>query len=413
MFALWWSEEMEPWNQILFVANDLEQSLSRGFTILRDSINLNPSLRHKYNVRMRMADMTNQPRNTVIKAIPSDYAGEAGANPGLILFDELWGCVSESSQRLYAELTPVPTRGHSIRFITTYAGFKGESTLLWNIYDELVQDANRLPETDLPVYQKGSTLVYWSHVSKMPWQTPKYYEQQRDELRSRPSDYRRLHHNEWVQKETAFVPLDLWDDCENPNLARWEPGEETPLYIAIDASWKKDCTSAIGVTRDPDTGKVQLKFHRIWEPEASELHGGKRIVDLEATVESQLMWMKGQKANVVVVAFDPHGMQTVEMHLRAAGFDMFEFSQMALRVMADGFLYDIITQGHFEYYPGCDDLKRHIQNAVKVETSRGIRIKKEKATKPVDAVVALAMAAFMAAAPEYAEEDIEIEAAVF
>ena len=51
---------------------------------------------------------------------------------GLSSWDELWGYTSESSRRLWEALTPVPTRKNSIRFISTYAGFEGESGLLWD-----------------------------------------------------------------------------------------------------------------------------------------------------------------------------------------------------------------------------------------------------------------------------------------
>lgn len=53
-------------------------------------------------------------------------------------YDELWGSTSESSRRLWDELTPVPTRRNSIRFITTYAGWEGESTLLWDLFKQVV-----------------------------------------------------------------------------------------------------------------------------------------------------------------------------------------------------------------------------------------------------------------------------------
>ena len=59
-------------------------------------------------------------------------------NHGFVSYDELWGYTSEASTRLWQELTPVPTRKNSIRFITTYAGFEGESKLLWDLYRQVV-----------------------------------------------------------------------------------------------------------------------------------------------------------------------------------------------------------------------------------------------------------------------------------
>lgn len=95
---------------------------------------------------------------TTIQAIASEYAGAAGSNHGLTSWDELWGYVSESSRRLYEELSPVPTRKNSIRLITSYAGWEGESELLLSLYKQAVGKEEH-PEgqgerihQELPVY---------------------------------------------------------------------------------------------------------------------------------------------------------------------------------------------------------------------------------------------------------------------
>jgi hypothetical protein len=75
---------------------------------------------------------------TTITAISGDYAGAAGSNHGFVSHDELWGSTSEASIRLFEELTAVPTRKNSIRFISTYSGFEGESKLLWDLYKQAV-----------------------------------------------------------------------------------------------------------------------------------------------------------------------------------------------------------------------------------------------------------------------------------
>jgi len=94
---------------------------------------------------------------TTISVIASEYAGAAGSNHGLTSWDELWGYTSESSRRLFEELSPVPTRRNSLRFITTYAGWECESALLWELYkvgvsaDEHHDGQGESLESDLPV----------------------------------------------------------------------------------------------------------------------------------------------------------------------------------------------------------------------------------------------------------------------
>src|SRR5712692_1982500 len=68
---------------------------------------------------------------------------------------------SEASRRLWEELTPVPTRKNSIRFITTYAGYEGESQLLRGLYlrgvdsSEHPEGQGRRIDAALPLYEDG------------------------------------------------------------------------------------------------------------------------------------------------------------------------------------------------------------------------------------------------------------------
>jgi hypothetical protein len=132
---------------------------------------------------------------------------------------ELWGYTSESSTRLWEELTPVPTRKNSIRFISTYAGFEGESGLLWDLYKQVVSQDEH-PEgqgerlhPDLPIYgnRDARIFAYWDHEPRMPWQTQTYYDSQRKTLR--PRTYLRLHENRWATAEEVFITPEMWDPC--------------------------------------------------------------------------------------------------------------------------------------------------------------------------------------------------------
>jgi hypothetical protein len=143
----------------------------------------------------------------------------AGSNHGFVSYDELWAYVSESSRRLWEELTPVPTRRNSIRFITTYAGFEGESELLMDLYKQVVSPDEH-PEgqgerlhPDLPIFanREARLFAYWDHEPRMPWQTEAYYASQKRVLR--PGTYLRLHENKWASAEEIFISGSLWDPC--------------------------------------------------------------------------------------------------------------------------------------------------------------------------------------------------------
>ena len=118
---------------------------------------------------------------TSILAIPNDASGEAGSNHGLTCWDEIWGFVSERNRRLWDELCPVPTRKNSIRFVSTYAGYSGESALLEDLYGQVFKENGELREgvtmplgEDLPCYAIGDLFMYWDHQAKMFWQTEEW-----------------------------------------------------------------------------------------------------------------------------------------------------------------------------------------------------------------------------------------------
>jgi hypothetical protein len=144
----------------------------------------NPELQREAEVQSKSIFMDN---GTTITAMSGDYAGAAGSNHGFVSYDELWAYTSESSTRLWEELTPVPTRRNSIRFVSTYSGFHGESQLLWDLYRQAVA-TNEHPEgqgerihPDLPIYanREACLFAYWDHEPRMPWQTQEYYDSQK------------------------------------------------------------------------------------------------------------------------------------------------------------------------------------------------------------------------------------------
>ena len=154
-----WFAETRGRGEIYCLANDYEQAQGRVYQSLADSLALRPG----YDVQRRAIpgqwrvldrEATHWPTGTKVKASASDYKGQAGANPTLTLWSELWGYSSEQARRLYEEMTPVPTRRNSIRWIETYAGFDDESDLLWSLYEQAMA-GRQLMASELPGYAEG------------------------------------------------------------------------------------------------------------------------------------------------------------------------------------------------------------------------------------------------------------------
>jgi phage terminase large subunit-like protein len=322
--TLAWGFTQEAPNEILILANDLEQSLARVFKTISGLIEHNPELKLEAEVLQKQIFLDN---GTCITAISGDYQGAAGSNHGWISYDELWAYTSESSRRLWEELTPVPTRKNSLRLVTTYAGYENESELLAGLYklgvgkDEHPDGQGERIHPDLPVYvnREARLFVYWDHEPRMPWQTEAYYASQKKTLR--PGTYLRLHENKWASAEETFITPELWDPC------------------------------------------VQL--------------GRRPITDTDFVEQ---------------IVADPYQLHRSITSMQAAGIPISEFPQTPANLTRAGqALFDLLNGRNLKMYPAAD-LRQQALNTVAVENPRGFRIAKEKASKKIDAIVALAMA---------------------
>ena len=385
--GLWWGFTQESPNEILIIANDLEQAQGRVFKTIARLIEYNESLKSSAEIQAKLIHLSN---GTDLTALASEYAGAAGSNHGLTSWDELWAYTSESSFRLWEELTPVPTRKNSIRFVTTYAGWENESTLLWDLYklgvgkEEHPEGQGERIHPDLPVYanKEARLFVYWDHEPRMPWQTPAYYEaQKRSGMRA--GTYQRLHENRWATAESIFITPDLWDPCIDPSLSPLLPMREHPLFVGVDAGIKSDTAAVVAVRRDLD--KLVLASHRIWRPTAGS------PLDLESTIEAQLASLHKQYY-VHEILCDPYQLHRSITTLKSEGLNIREFPQTVQNTTIMGqTLFEALKGKNLRLYPS-DELRQQALNTVAVENPRGWRIAKEKASKKIDSIVALAMA---------------------
>ena len=179
------------------------------------------------------------------------------------------------------ELTPVPTRKNSIRFISTYAGFEGESGLLWDLYKQVVSKDEHSEgqgeplHPDLPIYanREARIFAYWDHEPRMPWQTESYYTSQRKTLR--PGTYLRLHRNQRATAEDIFTTPEMWDPCVNqvhhPTII-----SRDPLYVGIDVGIKHDNAARVAVKWDEGRRETDLGVASDLETNTRQAFGSRK-----------------------------------------------------------------------------------------------------------------------------------------
>jgi len=391
----WFLECAPPQTQIIICANSLDQSERLIFNDVAFHFN------YTNRARVLRDKIINEDSDSRLYTLSKNYTSAAGNRHALVVFDELWGAVSENDWRRYEELTPIPTISHSLQIISSYAGFYGESELLYDLYLKGVGieeseggQGRRIKELDpLPCYKSVGQFTYWNHEGLMPWQTEEYYDSQENILR--PNAFLRLHENRWVTSREEFIPIEWWEAAEKhfeQSAEIWmeHPYRDSPVYLAIDAATKRDCTAVMGVTVDTKLGKIILMFHKIWTPLEND------PLDLEKTLEPYIL-DKAKKFNIKDIACDPAHMYQIITRLKNKHLPVREFSQRDVSMIeASQHLYDMLRQDNLWAYPA-PDIKEHLRNVMAEYTSRGLRIVKDKssrrtARKKIDAAVALAMA---------------------
>lgn len=359
-------------------ANDYDQAAARVYQAAARIVTASPLL--AADATITASQIMFRSTGGTITAIASDYAGAAGANPTITVFDELWGYTSERAHRLWDEMVPPPTRQIGCRLTVTYAGFEGESELLEGLYKRGIAGEQIAPD----LYAVGGLLMFWTHSFTAPWQTEEWREQMREQ--HRPAAFARQIENRWVTSEESFIPIEWWDRCVDPAMTPMLADRNLAVWIGIDASVKRDSTAIVVCAYDRGAQKIRLVNHYVFQPRPDS------PLDFEATIERTVLDL-ARRFNVQEARYDPYQMAATAQRLTAARINMVEFPQHPGNLTAASQnLYEVIKSAAVDAYPD-DGMRLALQRAVAVEMPRGWKISKTTASHKIDVVVALGMAA--------------------
>jgi hypothetical protein len=373
--GLWWAFT-RPHTEVLCAANDLEQSISRVFATMVALCKQNPELRRSVTFRATEILVSN---GTVIRAIASDYKGEAGARQSLVIFDEIWGFIAEKAQRLFEELTPPPSEPDAWILIVSYAGILGESELLERLYRRGL--SGRRLDPALEVYRDHDLVMFWSHTPRQPWQTDEYYAEQERLLR--PATFRRLHRNEWTSAESTFITAELWDPCVDPERKPLLANEDLLVYGGMDGSVSGDTAANAYVAWQGKS--LVLVRHRIWRPSKQS------PLDIEHTLEADVRETQ-QRFRLRRIYADPFQLHRSISTLRASHVPIEAFAQTAQgTARMGGAIFELLKTQSLRLYPDAE-LRQHALNTSAVETGSGFRLAKPTNARKIDAMAALALA---------------------
>jgi phage terminase large subunit-like protein len=391
-----------PESHLYCVANDGRQSEGRIFAPILTNFRLHRDKSGIFkSINPNKKDVT-LPNNTTIEAITCDAAGEAGSQPLLVAYSEIWGYDTDNKKRLWTEMTIPPTlEGYAMRWVETYAGFTGKSELLEQLYNTAVKEGTPHPDfldmmsDGLPVVyvnEAAGIFCYWDHEPRMVWQSSSYYSQESKLLT--PSEYRRIHENRWVSPIDAFISEEMWMALkkEAPPLTN-----KTPIVLGVDGAISNDYAAIVGVTRDPDDNEdILVRFCYIFTPQKG---GG--TIKISETVEPKIRELCNTYY-IVCVAYDKYQLEDMAQRLRKDKVCwMFNFSQQNDRSVADKGLYDRVTNKQIFWdmngfglnkMEGVPTLYQHVTQAGSKNDGGKLRLEKLTDNAKIDAAVALSMA---------------------
>jgi len=381
-----WFAWRKPFSSIKVLGNDLKQAESRTYEYMRRAVLLRPDWRDSIRVNNYKMYL---PNNSVIEAIPVDPTGEAGGNDDLVLYTELWGWKSQKHQQMWTESTLSPTKyGKSMRWCESYAGYSGESPILEQLYEAAVKGGRVLDaEQEMYADEPARLFALWNTKPNLPWQTPQYYAQEAASLT--PTEFARVHRNEWGTSTAPFVPIEWWDGCkgELPPVGPYQS-----MVVAMDAATTNDCFGIVAVTRTGE--QVEVRHARKWTPPSGGRLDFSNPADPDDfnTPEGYIRWL-ARTYNVVEVCYDPYQLHDLASRLRREGVAHFrEFAQGQPRLVADKQLYDLLGERRILHDGTHADLREHVQNANRKDDGDKLRIIKRAEAMKIDLCVALSMA---------------------
>lgn len=369
----------EAGSEVYAVANDRQQARII-FGEAKQQILNNPMLAAEAKV---YRDAIEMPRfGSVFRVLSSDFKGQAGLNPSLVLFDELWG---QNNSDLYDQMTlGSGARIEPLTVSITTAGYDLDS-LAGKLYqygkqvasDEVVDDQFGFWWWEAPEDCKVDDRKAWQ-ISN-----PNLAEGllDPDDLavavkQTSEMGMRRWRLNQWVRSQESWLPVGAWEQC----VSDLQFNSELPVWVGIDMALKHDTIAVCVAQPQADRCVVRSK---IWQPEME----GVDVVD----VERYLRELHNQ-FQVREFAFDPAYFQRSAEALSDDGLPMVEFPQSGSRMIpACGNAYEMIVNRKVAH-DGSPTFTDQVMSAAQRMTDTGWRLSKGKSKRKIDACIAMVMA---------------------
>lgn len=367
--------------EVYSVAGDRKQA-SLVFNTAADMVLASPTLRAVCKVYRGGKVIEAREVNGIYRALSSDADLQHGLNPYCAIVDEYH--VHKSSEQYEALRTGTAARENPLIVTITTAGEERQGPA-WRLYERGASgdDPKMLfrwwsPPKDFDLSDRKA----WREANPASWVSMDFLADQKGSLPE--AVFRRLHLNEWYEGALgAWIPRESWEGCAgNPTF-----DAAVPSVIGVDAASRQDTTAIALVQVDPD-GKFNSK---VWnldvDPDLGYLDYG-RLEDLIREICSTYL--------VTRIAFDPFQMIRSQQILANEGLPTEVFPQSDQRMVpASQLLYDLVMEGRLVHENDALVSDQVLAAGIR-ETARGWRLDKRKSSRPIDSVIALAIACQLA-----------------
>lgn len=341
-----------------------------------------------------------------MQRVPNNQRTVDGGLPTLYVADEVhdWVGAATVAHQKIENSTTKRTNGR-VMSCSTPGAYAGEPSVGWHLHD--------LGEKIVAGHHDDPHFLYVSHAAKLDdydldneehleralvCATPGISRRRIERLKRRyreidRASFCRFHLGCWPEQTRGSWLEDRpqsWASCGDAEI---EPDASWPMWMALDASLRRDSTAVITGWEMPD-GRVLVRA-RIWDP--SDLGG---VVPLDEVAEHvRQTWNDcGLDADGLPrlrhVAYDPRLFETLANALSDEGVPMLEYPQSRERMIpACAHTYSMIVTSRV-VHDGDQVLSRHVTGAQKRHSESGWTLTKKKAEdggRHIDACIALVM----------------------
>lgn len=370
----------EPGAEIYAVAGDRQQARII-FGEAKSQVLNSPVLSKECTV---YRDAIEMPRfGSVFRVLSSEFRGQAGLNPSLVLFDELW---NQQSSDLYDQMTlgsgarleplvvSITTAGYDLDSLCGQLYQYGKSVAAGEIDDDAFGFWWWEAKADCRIDDRKQWVIANPNVAEglLDPEDLETATKQTAEMA-----FRRWRLNQWVRSQESWLPVGAWEQC----VSEVEFDVEAPMYVGIDMALKHDSIAVVQAQRtDDDRFAVRAK---IWQPSDDG-------VDV-AGVEHHLRELH-RIFNVAEFVYDPAYFQRSAEILADDGLPMVEYPQTGSRMIpACGHAYELIVAGRIAH-EGSPTFTDQVLSAAQRMTDNGWRLSKGKSKRKIDACIAMVIA---------------------